>query len=69
MSTEHGRVAEFDPDVGFGFVEGDDGRRLFFHCTQIAGGGRSIDVGAAVTFEVVAGHLGRYEAVDVTPAS
>ena len=68
MSTERGRVAEFDADVGFGFVETDDGRRLFFHCTQIAGGSRTIDTGAVVTFDVVAGHRGRYEAVAITPA-
>ena len=64
-----GRVAEFDEAKGFGFVEAEDGRRLFFHCTQIAGGTRSIDRGAAVTFEIVAGHLGRYEAVAVTPST
>jgi cold shock protein len=62
-----GVVAEFDAEKGFGSVEGEDGRRLFFHCTQIAGGTRTIDVGTAVTFEVVAGHLGRYEAAEVTP--
>ena len=63
----NGRVAEFDEQKGFGYVEGDDGRRLFFHCTQIAGGTRTIDVGTSVTFEVVPGHQGRYEASAVTP--
>jgi CspA family cold shock protein len=62
-----GVVAEFDADKGFGSVEAEDGRRLFFHCTQIADGTRTIDVGTPVTFEVVAGHLGRYEATAVTP--
>lgn len=63
-----GVVAEFDEAAGFGTVEADDGRRFFFHCTQIADGTRSIAVGAAVTFEVVPGHLGRWEAAAVTPA-
>jgi CspA family cold shock protein len=65
----NGRVAGFDADKGFGEVEAEDGRRLFFHCTQIADGSRTIDVGTSVTFELVAGHLGRYEAVAVTPHS
>jgi CspA family cold shock protein len=69
LSTERGVVAEFDADKGFGSVEAEDGRRLFFHCTQIAGGTRTIDVGTPVTFDIVAGHLGRYEAVAVTPKS
>jgi CspA family cold shock protein len=57
-----GSVAEFDDPVGIGEVEGDDGRRYFFHCTQIADGTRTIDVGTPVAFEVVAGHRGRWEA-------
>jgi len=64
-----GTVAEFDADKGFGTVESADGRKLFFHCTQIAGGSRTIEVGTPVTFEVAAGHQGRYEAVRVTPTS
>jgi cold shock CspA family protein len=57
-----GRVVEFDEHVGTGTVEGEDGTRLFFHCVAIADGSRRIDVGAAVTYDVAAGHLGRYEA-------
>ena len=62
-----GVVQEFDEEKGFGTVAGEDGRELFFHCTAIAGGSRTIDPGVEVTFEVVAGHLGRWEATDVTP--
>ena len=60
-----GRVVEFDEHVGLGRVEGDDGRVLLFHCTQLVDGSRSVDVGAAVRFEVVAGHLGQWEAARV----
>jgi cold shock CspA family protein len=60
-----GTIAAFDADAGFGEVEGEDGSRWFFHCTRIEDGSRAIDVGAAVSFEVVAGHLGRYEATGV----
>ncbi len=61
-----GTVVEFDEHKGYGTVVAEDGRRLFFHCTAIADGTRTIDVGAEVTFEVVAGHLGRWEASAVT---
>ncbi len=57
-----GRVVEFDDHVGTGTVEGEDGTRLFFHCVAIADGSRRIDVGTAVTYDVVPGRLGRYEA-------
>jgi cold shock CspA family protein len=61
-----GVVAEFDEDAGMGTIRSDDdGRELFFHCTQIADDTRVIEVGAAVRFEVVAGHLGKWEAAHV----
>jgi len=61
-----GTIAEFDEHKGVGTVESSDGRRLFFHCTAIADGSRSIAVGARVVFEVAAGHGGRWEATSVT---
>lgn len=60
-----GRVVEFDEAKGYGTVEADDGRRLFFHCTRIADGSRTIAVGTPVTFTVVPGHGGRWEATDL----
>ena len=63
-----GRVVEFDEHVGTGTVEGEDGRTLFFHCVAIADGSRRIDVGTPVAYEVVPGHLGRYEARGIRPA-
>jgi cold shock CspA family protein len=63
-----GRVVEFDEHVGLGAVEGEDGARLEFHCVAIADGSRRIDVGAAVTYDVVPGRLGRYEAWALRPA-
>jgi cold shock CspA family protein len=64
-----GVVVAFDDAAGFGAVRLDDGRELFFHCTAIADGTRTIDVGAAVSAFVVPGHLGRYEAADIRPFS
>ena len=64
-----GSVAEFDEHKGYGTVRSDDGDEYFFHCTQIADGTRTIGVGAPVTFEVTAGHLGRWEAVNLQPVN
>lgn len=63
-----GRVAAFDEAVGLGVV-GDGVGDYPFHCTQIAGGSRTIGVGTEVTFTVVAGRRGRWEAAAVTPVS
>lgn len=59
-----GRVVEFDEHVGLGVVEGGDGRRYPFHCTQIADGSRTVPVGAAVEFEVVP-YLGQWQAARI----
>ena len=61
-----GPVVAFDAARGLGTVEAGDGRRLPFHCTAIADGSRTVEVGAAVAFVVVAGHLGRAEARGLT---
>ena len=64
-----GTVTSFDEPAGYGEVTADDGSGpWFFHCTAIADGTRTIEVGAHVGFEVVPGHLGRYEATDLRPA-
>ena len=64
-----GTVVEFDAERGFGAVSGEDGSEpIFFHCTAIADGTRTIAVGAQVTYVVVAGHQGRWEAKDLQPA-
>jgi len=60
-----GTVAAFDEAKGYGTLRADDGRDLFFHCTQIADGTRTIPVGVNVEFEVVAGRNGRWEATDI----
>ena len=61
-----GRVTAFDEQRGLGTVEAE-GTTYPFHCTQIADGTRSIEVGTSVAFEVVAGGMGRWEAGSVTP--
>ena len=62
-----GTVVEYDEHKGYGAVETAEGQRLFFHCTAIADGTRTIAVGLTVAFDVVAGHLGRYQATNLSP--
>ena len=62
-----GAVTEFDEPAGIGTVTADDGGRHFFHCTAIADGTRTIEVGARVAFDVVPGRLGRWEATGLRP--
>lgn len=68
VSRRTGSVVEFDEPRGYGQVADEAGARWFFHCTAIADGSRHVDEGAQVTFEVVAGRLGRWEATDLRPA-
>jgi CspA family cold shock protein len=67
FGTKTGTVTEFDAHRGLGTIEGDDGHRYPFHCTQIADGTRDIGLGTKVRFEIVAGALGRLEAATLTP--
>ncbi len=67
MRPATGQVVAFDERVGFGAVRAADGTELFFHCTAIADGSRTIEVGAEVIFQVVPGHHGRWEAAAVQP--
>jgi cold shock CspA family protein len=62
-----GVVAAFDEARGLGTVLADGGDEVSFHCTAIADGSRTIPVGQAVRFTVVAGRLGRWEADRIAP--
>ena len=63
-----GAVVEFDEAKGYGAVEDAETRtRYFFHCTQIADGTRTIATGTTVEFDVVAGRMGRWEAMELRP--
>jgi cold shock CspA family protein len=62
-----GVVTAFDEPRGLGEVTADDGVVHAFHCTAIADGSRTIEVGTAVTFDVFAGRMGRWEARSIEP--
>jgi cold shock CspA family protein len=59
----NGTVSAWDEHGGYGTVTSDSGESYFFHCTQIVDGTRTIEAGVRVSFEVVPGRLGRWEAV------
>ena len=61
-------MVEFDEKRGLGEIESADGTRYPFHCTRIADGSRHLDVGQRVTFRLVPGHNGAWEAADVASA-
>jgi len=61
-----GSVSSWDEHGGYGTVRDDaTGAEHFFHCTAIADGSRTIGEGTRVTFDVVPGRLGRWEAENV----
>jgi cold shock CspA family protein len=60
-----GTVEAFVDAGGLGVIRGDDGHRLPFHCTALADGTRTVEVGRRVRFAVEAGLLGRWEATGV----
>lgn len=65
--AQRGRVAEYDDHKGYGYLETGDGDRLFFHCTAIADGSRTIPEGVDVEYEAVTDPRGKPEAADVRP--
>lgn len=55
----NGTVKWFNDAKGFGFIEQENGDDIFVHFSAIQGDGfKSIQEGAAVTFEVVDGPKG-----------
>jgi len=63
-AERRGTVDGFDEAAGLGTITDADGRTYPFHCIEIADGSRTIDVGAAVRFDVLA-KLGRWEAASI----
>ena len=61
-----GRVASFDDATGWGVIAADGDVEYPFHCTAIADETRTIEAGVAVTFQLVPGHRGQWEAAGIT---
>jgi cold shock CspA family protein len=69
-----GTVVSFDAKRGLGVIEVSGSSTpgtttpkttLWFHCTQLADGTRSVDVGASVRYAVVPGGRGCWEAAAI----
>ena len=61
-----GRVTTYDARRGLGTITDATGATFDFHATAILDGSRRIEPGTDVSFVVVPGHRGRYEASGVT---
>ncbi|MBS1848880.1 MAG: cold shock domain-containing protein [Actinobacteria bacterium] len=62
-------VVAFDDAAGWGTLRTDDGVDVFFHCTHIADGTRTICLGAVVEADVAPIGLGTWEATEVRQIS
>ena len=58
FGPSEGTVTSYDDHVGAGAVTGEDGRTWWFHCTRIADGTRSVEVGADVSYVLAPGPTG-----------
>lgn len=54
----------YDDHAGYGEVE-SAGARYWFHCTRLLDGSRHAEPGQNVSFRLVPGHRGRWEAAEV----
>ena len=64
-----GRIAVWNDDRGFGFINPDaGGDRLFFHVSGMARGASRPSVGDSVTYEMSTASNGKARAVNVRPA-
>jgi len=59
-----GTVTSFDEYVGLGEVHADSGETYRFHCVEIADSTRTIEIGAAVAFDVIV-KFGQQEAAQL----
>lgn len=55
----NGTVKWFNADKGFGFIQGENGKDVFAHFSNIQGEGyKTLEEGSAVTYDVEAGPRG-----------
>jgi cold shock CspA family protein len=67
LGSHQGTVDSFDDPRGIGTVRSTAGDLYPFHCTSVADGSRAIAAGTVVSFRVVPGRLGWWEATELRP--
>lgn len=67
MEGYDGQVTVFDDAAGYGKVTDPNGTQWYFHCTAITDGTRTIAAGQRVSFRLVPGRVGIWEAAEVRP--
>lgn len=64
----HGEIVELEPDLGYGFLRGDDGREVYFQKDSlVTGNWDSLELGARLRFREQDGEKGPF-ATDLAPA-
>lgn len=56
--TDHGRITFFDVQKDWGWIEPDDGRRIYFHRNSVLGNVEQLDIGDEVRFTEEMGDKG-----------
>lgn len=66
ITMAEGTVKWFNPEKGYGFVSQEDGEDLFVHFSEIKMDGfKTLEEGAAVSFDVTTGQNGKLQASNV----
>lgn len=65
MTREHGKVARWVCDRGFGFIDGDSGQSVFCHVSDLPEGMDELEPGTRVTYVLAPGRDGKMRAADV----
>jgi uncharacterized membrane protein YsdA (DUF1294 family)/cold shock CspA family protein len=68
MTRREGRLVEWFPDRGFGFIAPDDGGpSVFLHIKSLPKEDKKLDIGQAYSFDAVTDARGREQARNVVP--
>jgi CspA family cold shock protein len=60
-----GRISKIIENRGFGFIELDEGKDIFFHCSDVEGDFKVLEEGDLVSYEVTEGRDNKDKAIKV----
>ena len=64
-----GRISKIMTGRGFGFIELDEGKDIFFHCSDVEGDFKDLEEGNLVSYETTEGRDGKDKAINVKSLS